>query len=166
MGHRNVSATPRTRRAGVRLGLGAAAGALALSLAACGGDDAAPVAEAAQAESDDAGAEASTPVFGLVSAAAAAELGADPDIAVIDVRTPEEYADGHLANAALIDFNAPSFADEIATLDPDQEYLVYCRSGNRSAQAVAMLREIGVDRVYELDGGIAAWSAAGLPLQR
>ncbi len=126
-------------------------------LAACGGaDDAEPVAEAASTS-------AGRPVE-LISAAEAAELSDDPAITVIDVRTPEEYAEGHLDGATLIDFYTATFADQIGELDRDGAYLVYCRSGNRSGQAVELMEQLGFEQVYDLNGGIQAWGANGSPL--
>ena len=55
---------------------------------------------------------------------------------------------------------------ELAELDPDETYLVYCRSGNRSGQTTALLDELGFEQVYDLDGGVLAWQSAGLPLVR
>jgi phage shock protein E len=101
---------------------------------------------------------------GLVTPQQAAELATDSDITVIDVRTPEEFAEGHIEGAMMIDFSAPDFADRVAELDPEQEYLVYCRSGNRSGQAVAIMRKLGFDRVFDMEGGTVAYAAAGLPL--
>jgi phage shock protein E len=142
-----------------------------LALAACGGDDdpvADPTTETDEATgaADDAAGAAVDVDYGLVDPTTAAELADDPEVTVIDVRTPEEYAQGHIEGSTMINFEGPDFADQITQLDPDQEYLVYCRSGNRSRQAVAMLADIGVDRVYDLDGGIGSWQAAGLPLVR
>jgi phage shock protein E len=78
---------------------------------------------------------------------------------VIDVRTPEEFADGHVEGALLIDISAPDFAERVAELDPEGEYLVYCRSGNRSAQAVAAMRDTGLD--VEDGGGLGDMEADG-----
>ena len=131
-----------------------------LGLAGCGGggDDAEPVAEPGVA------AEASArPDSGLVTPAQAAEL-ATSGVTVIDVRTPDEYAEGHLEGARLIDLSSDTFTDEVADLDPDAEYLVYCRSGNRSAQAVAIMRDLGIEQVWDLDGGVVAYTAAGYAL--
>jgi len=88
------------------------------------------------------------------------------DVEVLDVRTPEEYAEGHIDGATLIDFYEPDFANRIAELDRSAAYVVYCRSGNRSGQAVALMAEQGFTAVNDLDGGVTAWSAAGLPLAR
>jgi rhodanese-related sulfurtransferase len=124
-----------------------AVGALAVTVAACGSSDettsavgSAPIAAAA---------------YGLVDAARAAELAAS-GITVLDVRTPEEFAEGHIDGAELIDFYEPTFAERIAQLDRSREYLVYCRSGNRSGQTVELMEELGFGRLWELDGGVLA----------
>ena len=72
------------------------------------------------------------------------------DAIVIDVRTPEEFAAGHLEGAMLIDIKDASFDSKIAALDPDAAYIVYCRSGNRSAQAVERMRGAGIDDITDL----------------
>jgi len=143
--------------------------AATLLLAACGGDDTAesvaePVAEAATDESASAAA-ATSPDYGLVTPQEAAQLAAS-GVTVLDVRTPEEFAEGHIDGAQLVDFYSDTFADQIATLDPEQEYLVYCRSGNRSGQTIELMRDLGFDRVWDLDGGVIAYGDAGLPLVR
>ena len=83
---------------------------------------------------------------------------------VVDVRTPEEFDAGHIEGATLIDFYREDFADELATLDPDTPYVLYCRSGNRSSQARALMETLGFAGVADVDGGIEAWTAAGLPV--
>lgn len=131
-----------------------------LGLASCGEDEAAaePVPAATASE---AGAR---PAYGLVTPDQAAALATDPSVTVLDVRTPEEYAEGHLEGAVLVDFSAPTFADEIAGLDASQLYLVYCRSGNRSGQAVAVMQQAGLPALWDMDGGVSSWTAAGFDL--
>ena len=73
------------------------------------------------------------------------------DTIVIDVRTPEEYGSGHLDGAVNIDVNSGVFAEQIATLDPTGDYVVYCRSGNRSAAAIKVMKELGFTNL--IDGG-------------
>ena len=82
---------------------------------------------------------------------------------VIDVRTPEEFAAGHIAGAQNIDFYASDFADRIGALDQGTSYVVYCHTGNRSGQATALMADAGFTSVTDVDGGIEAWTAAGLP---
>ncbi len=85
----------------------------------------------------------------------------DGGAVVLDVRTPEEFAEGHLANAINIDVTAAGFADGVASLDPKASYAVYCRSGNRSRTAVEYLVKQGFENVVDLSGGIKAWTGAG-----
>ncbi len=87
------------------------------------------------------------------------------DEIIIDVRTPEEFAQGHIQNAVNADFNDLSqFKAYLDTLDKNQTYLIYCRTGNRSAQAQKMMEEKGFTHISNLDGGIVSWQAAGHPL--
>ena len=84
---------------------------------------------------------------------------------VIDVRTPAEYAAGRLAAVNLhLDFYAPDFKDQLAKLDKSAAYLLYCRSGNRSGQALNLMRQMGFTDIRHVEGGIIAWTAAGLPV--
>ena len=84
---------------------------------------------------------------------------------IIDVRTEEEYAGGHLANAAQIDFyKTDVFKNYLGTLDKNAKYLIYCRSGNRSRNAMEVMRNKGFISVADLAGGITAWEAQGLPV--
>ncbi len=76
---------------------------------------------------------------------------------VLDVRTPEEIQEGHLPNAIAYDFKAPGFESKLATLPRDRAYLVYCRSGGRSARTVEMMKNLGFREVYEMKGGILAY---------
>jgi rhodanese-related sulfurtransferase len=76
------------------------------------------------------------------------ELSADTII--VDVRTPGEFAAGHLDGANLLDLTGGEFAQALPTLDPDAEYAVYCKSGNRSGQAVALMNEAGFASVIDL----------------
>jgi rhodanese-related sulfurtransferase len=102
----------------------------------------------------------------VVSPTDASSLQSDPPdgLVVLDVRTPEEFADGHIEGATMIDFYSPNFRDQLAELDPDQPYLIYCRSGNRSGQTRAILEELDFADVADVDGGIVAWQAEGLPV--
>ena len=94
----------------------------------------------------------------------AGKIRALPTAAVIDVRTPEEYSGGHLQNALNIDWNGNSFDQQVSSLDKSKPVLVYCRSGSRSAAAASKMRAAGFKEVYELQGGIMKWTAAGLPV--
>ncbi|HRW37527.1 MAG: rhodanese-like domain-containing protein [Acidimicrobiales bacterium] len=113
--------------------------AVVLPLAACSSDgsDGSAAPDAAATDS---------PAPGEASAAIAFEEGRT----VIDVRTPEEFDEGHILGAERIGLADADFTDRIAELDADGAYVVYCRSGNRSAQAAAQMRDLGLD---VLDGG-------------
>jgi rhodanese-related sulfurtransferase len=139
-----------------------------LALAACG-DSTTAVAERPQ--TDDTAVSLALPEasFALASPQQAAEiidakLGA-ADFVLLDVRTAEEYADGHIAGSANVDFYKADFKDSIAALDRDGEYVVYCRSGNRSGQTIALMRTLGFTNVTDIDGGIVSWQADGLPVE-
>lgn len=82
---------------------------------------------------------------------------------VLDVRTPGEFVSGHLSNALNIDWNDANSESELKKLDPSKDYFVYCLSGGRSSSAAEYLRSNGFKNVYELNGGIMKWRAAGLP---
>jgi thioredoxin 1 len=86
-----------------------------------------------------------------------------PTAAILDVRTPDEFSKGHLANALNYDWNGNEFDKQIATLDKSQPVLVYCLSGGRSSSAATKMRKEGFKTVYELDGGIMKWRGANLP---
>lgn len=89
----------------------------------------------------------------------------NPKLPLVDVRTEEEYSAGHLPEAVNIDFQSPSFVEEVKQHFPDAgELALYCRSGHRSAEAANQLLKAGYSRIYDLDGGILAWEKAFLPL--
>ena len=90
----------------------------------------------------------------------------NPGFVIIDVRTPEEFAEGYIENAINIDFYAETFRDDIYQLDKNKTYLIYCRSGRRSADALGIKAEFGFTEVYNLLGGIIDWKAAGLPFTK
>lgn len=94
----------------------------------------------------------------------AAEIDADPAGVVIDLRTSEEIAVGYIEGASQLDFYDPTFQTVLDGLDRETHYLVYCNSGNRSAETLRLMKDLGFTQVTELDGGIQAWNAAGLPI--
>lgn len=128
-----------------------AAGASLLAVAALAGCGGGP------------GAAAASATIEIVSPAEAADLvaGAREGLVILDVRTPGEFAEGHLAGAVNLDYEAAGFADRLAALDRRVPYLLYCHSGNRSALVREMMRGRGFVEVYEIEGGIAAWVQAG-----
>lgn len=88
----------------------------------------------------------------------------NPAFHVIDVRTPGEFEPAHLSNAANVNVNAPDFADRMAGMNRADVYLVYCKSGSRSARASGTMRDMGFERIYNMTGGITAWIADGYPV--
>ena len=91
---------------------------------------------------------------------------AESGVVTLDVRTPGEFAEGYIEGARLIDFQSGNFENEIATLDKNAPYAVYCRSGNRSGQAVKVMKDAGFSNVFNMNGGVIEWANAGLPLVR
>ena len=100
-----------------------------------------------------------------VSVAEAVDLIKNKNAVIIDVRTPEEFAESHLPEAN--NFPVDTLSQNIETikkLQRDKPLLVYCRSGKRSARAAEKLKNLGVNSLYNLKGGIKAWSDANNPL--
>ncbi len=89
---------------------------------------------------------------------------AEAGVITLDVRTPGEFMGGYIEGAKNIDFQSGNFENEIAALDKNATYAVYCRSGNRSGQAVKVMHDAGFHNVYNLNGGVIDWANAGLPL--
>jgi len=98
-----------------------------------------------------------------VDAATFSEIVTAPGVQIIDVRSPEEFAEGHIDGAVNFNVQGPDFLDQISTLDPAGTYAVYCRSGNRSQPAVATMADNGITSIYELESGIVGWQDSGLP---
>lgn len=88
----------------------------------------------------------------------------DPTIVIIDVRTPQEFAQGYIAGSLNIDVANANFVSEVAKLDKTKTYAVYCRSGNRSTVATAEMEKLGFTSLYNMTGGAIDWVQAGLPL--
>jgi rhodanese-related sulfurtransferase len=85
-------------------------------------------------------------------------------VVILDVRTPGEFAEGYIEGAQNIDFQSGNFENEIAALDKNVTYAVYCRSGNRSGQAAKIMHDAGFHEVYNLDGGVIDWANEGMLL--
>lgn len=134
--------------------------ALSLGLAGCSSTDAAPATATVQGPAAPVTAPAAPE---RVDAARFSEVVASPGVAIIDVRTPEEFAQGHIEGAVNYNVEGPDFTSQVLALDPAGTYAVYCRSGNRSQVAVSSMASAGIPGVYELETGIVGWEAAGLP---
>lgn len=95
---------------------------------------------------------------------AATIIAEDSGEVILDIRTPEEFDQGIIDGAINIDFYEPTFSSDLDALDKDAHYVVYCRSGNRSGQAMGTFADLGFTHVTEIDGGIANWYETGLPI--
>jgi len=88
----------------------------------------------------------------------AEQLNNDSNAFVLDVRTPEEVEEGFIPNSTNIDiYLGQEFLDELEKLDKSKNFYVYCRSGNRSGQACAIMNSIGIENAYNLEGGFMNW---------
>ena len=85
---------------------------------------------------------------------------------VIDIRTKDEFDEGHLQGAVNVDFLSPDFKRTLQTLDKNKTYLVYCQSGGRSGRSMKAFRDGGFTKIYHLNAGFGAWQAAGKPVSR
>ena len=88
----------------------------------------------------------------------------DSDFVILDIRTPGEYQSGHIKDSIMIDYYSKTFTDEIGRLDKKKSYLVYCRSGNRSARSMDLFKKLQFNKIYHLSSGIRGWMSKGLPL--
>ena len=104
--------------------------------------------------------------FGTLTPLQFSRAIASKEANIIDVRTPNEYAYGHIANAQNIDFYDNRFRDNLNTLDKNKEYYIYCRSGHRSENSIITMRELGFTHVYDLRGGLVDWQNEGRPVDR
>jgi rhodanese-related sulfurtransferase len=96
-----------------------------------------------------------------VTPSQAVEVLAEPGVTIVDVRTPAEFAEGHLPGAVNVDVESGSFEQQIQQLPTDGTYFVYCRSGNRSGVATDQMATLGFTDLYDLQGGIVDWQSAG-----
>jgi phage shock protein E len=88
----------------------------------------------------------------------------DSKFVIVDVRTPEEFAEGHLSGAVNLNVMGPDFERQLSALDRGKTYLVYCRTGNRSAKAIQTMERLGFRSVYHMFEGIVGWQKKAFPL--
>lgn len=88
------------------------------------------------------------------------------NVIIIDVRTPEEYNEEKIEGAILIDYKNENFKEKVAELDKSKVYFIYCRSGSRSSNSRIIMNNLGIEHVYNLDGGILAWKEAKYPVEQ
>ncbi|WP_296697664.1 rhodanese-like domain-containing protein [Algoriphagus sp.] len=84
---------------------------------------------------------------------------------ILDVRTPDEYSEGHISGALNIDYMDDAFEQEIANLNKSKTYLVYCKAGVRQDKASIRMKELGFEHIILLEGGITSWQQNGMPLE-
>ncbi|MFM7218062.1 MAG: rhodanese-like domain-containing protein [Bacteroidota bacterium] len=94
------------------------------------------------------------------------KLSKGADVVILDVRTPQEFSEGHLTGARNLDFSSEGFSASLPGMDKNTPYLVYCKSGRRSAMAASQMKDAGFKNVTDLKGGITAWQEARLPVER
>lgn len=97
---------------------------------------------------------------------AAKLLQENKKIIVLDVRTADEFAAGHIAGATNLDFHDAGFEKKLAALDKKKSYLVHCAAGGRSAKSRDLMKKLQFESIYHLDGGLKAWEKAGKPIER
>ncbi len=90
----------------------------------------------------------------------------DGDVILLDVRTPDEVAQGQIEGSSSINFYDEDFVEKINLINKDKVICVYCRSGNRSSKAAKIMQQNGFNRIYNLDGGTMAWASQNFPLTK
>lgn len=93
-------------------------------------------------------------------------LEANKNIVVLDVRTPDEFAAGHIPGAKNVNFSSPAFKAAVGALDRHQTYLLHCQAGGRSAKADTLMKELEFKSVLHLKEGFGGWEAAGQPVEK
>jgi rhodanese-related sulfurtransferase len=103
------------------------------------------------------------PVSNVSPAEAEALLKNHPDLLVIDIRTPEEFAEGHIPGARNVNFNAPAFLERMQAFS-GKSILVHCAAGGRSGRSLEGLKSLPLQKIYHLNEGFNAWQEAGKPV--
>lgn len=103
---------------------------------------------------------------GIITAAQLKQKMQNEPLQVIDVRTPDEYNSGHIPKAQNINYYDNNFRNQAAQLDKNKTIYVYCKSGIRSSRACKILKDMGFQKIYNLEGGILKWNQAGLKTEK
>ena len=90
---------------------------------------------------------------------------AGKDVQLLDVRTAKEFAEGHVSNAVNVDVLQDNFSEKVKDLNPAKPVYVYCRSGNRSAKATAILMGLGFKEIYDMEGGYLKWESDSIDVK-
>lgn len=101
-----------------------------------------------------------------VSVNEAQKLIQEGKVLVLDVRTPEEFQEGHIEGAVNIDFNGKDFAAQVKKLDTTKPVLVHCLGGGRSGRSLPVLEQLNFPQIYHLHEGFGEWEAAGKPVKK
>jgi phage shock protein E len=96
----------------------------------------------------------------------AEKKGAQSNLVIVDVRTPDEYAQGHIEGALSINYYDADWSKQMDQLSKDQPIVVYCAVGGRSGKAFAVLQKLGFKEVYDMKGGFDAWRQQNLPISK
>ena len=102
--------------------------------------------------------QTTTTTSSLVDVTKAKELLDSKSVIALDVRTPYEIKNGKIKDALELDFKAEGFKEKLDAFDKSKSYLVYCRSGGRSAKSIKLMSNLGFSNTYDLEGGYTAWS--------
>jgi rhodanese-related sulfurtransferase len=94
------------------------------------------------------------------------ERAGNGNFVILDVRTPGEFAEGHIDGAVNVDVQSRDFEKRLRALDRNKSYLVYCRTGNRSRQAILAMEAVGFRSIFHMNEGIVRWKQQNLPLAR
>lgn len=140
--------------------------ALTLTLAAVLGGCAPAMGEAVAEETQSEEVAPASSIRNVSVAEADALIGGDAPVTVLDVRTPGEFAAGHIEGAVNVDFRSPDFAEQLAKLDPGQTYVLHCKSGTRSAQALEVMKEQGFADIAHMNEGFDGWQESGKAIAR
>ncbi len=105
-------------------------------------------------------------VTNLSPAQAAQAIKKNPEIIIIDIRTPAEFTKSHLPNARNIDFKSPDFEKKIAQLDRNKTYLMHCGSGGRSARSIPVWKKLGFKKILHLKTGLLGAEQVKLALEQ
>ncbi|MCA9753319.1 MAG: rhodanese-like domain-containing protein [Gemmatimonadetes bacterium] len=123
-----------------------------------------PASDATPAGPPDLGIAPGTELDVRETAALLEKFAGNEDVVLLDVRTAPEVKGAHVDGSEWLDLQDPYFLTKAARLDRDRAYLVFCRTGNRSAQATTILKDLGFPAVWNVRGGINAWKKEGLPV--
>ncbi|MBN3584280.1 rhodanese-like domain-containing protein [Algoriphagus aestuarii] len=94
------------------------------------------------------------------------EILENKDLVILDVRTPEEFTEGHIKDAVLINFMGEDFQEKLENLDKTKTYAVYCMGGGRQQKSSLEMQNMGFGKILLLDGGFSNWTEEGKPIEK